>query len=104
MTNVINATDADYKDVTSTGIVLVDYYAPWCGPCKMISPILDAISTEKVDVKIVKINVDENPVSTKEYGVRNIPALFVLKDGEIKASKFGAATKTDLIKLIDSVQ
>lgn len=104
MTNVINATDADYKEITSTGIVLVDYYAPWCGPCKMISPILDAISLEKTGVKIVKINVDENPVSTKEYGVRNIPALFVLKDGQVKATKFGAATKNDLIKLIDSVQ
>jgi len=104
MSNVIETNDANYKDVISSGTVLLDYYAPWCGPCKMIAPFLEMIAKDRPNVKIVKINVDENPEATKEYGVRGIPALFVLKDGEVKANKVGGSTKADIIKLIDSAQ
>lgn len=74
------------------------------GPCKMIAPFLTAIAADKPDVKIIKINVDENPEATKQFSVRGIPALFVLKDGEVKATKVGGTTKGDIVKLIDSVQ
>lgn len=103
MTEIINVTNDVLPDI-SVGKFLIDFYAGFCGPCKMISPYLDAISQERDDVTILKIDAEKNIKLVKEYGVRNIPALFVLKDGQVKATKFGAATKNDLIKLIDSVQ
>lgn len=101
--NIIEANDGNYKDLISSGTVLLDYFAHWCGPCKMIAPFLTAIAADNPDVKIIKINVDENPEATKQFGVRGIPALFVLKDGVVKATKVGGASKSDIIKLIDGV-
>lgn len=101
MTNVIEANDTNFVDETSTGLVLVDFWAAWCGPCKMVSPMLDAISTERSDIKIVKVNVDQSPESTKKFAVRGIPALFVLKDGAIVSSKVGGSTKAAIVAMID---
>ncbi|AXC48906.1 thioredoxin [Paracoccus suum] len=82
--------------------VVVDFWAPWCGPCRQIGPDLEALSDEYGDrVKIVKINVDENPEAPAELGVRGIPALFVFKDGQVVGSKTGAAPKAALKSWID---
>ena len=82
--------------------VVVDFWAEWCGPCKQIGPSLEELSIEYGEkVKIVKVNVDDNPVSPGKLGVRGIPALFLFKNGEMVATKTGAAPKSELQKWID---
>ena len=83
--------------------VVVDFWAEWCGPCKMIGPALEELSAEYAGrVKIVKVNVDENPSSPAQMGVRGIPALFLFKDGQVVSNKIGAAPKAALKNWIDS--
>ena len=83
--------------------VVVDFWAEWCGPCKMIGPALEELSTEYAGrVKIVKVNVDENPSSPAQMGVRGIPALFLFKNGQVVSNKIGAAPKAALKSCIDS--
>lgn len=83
--------------------VLVDFWAEWCGPCKMIGPALEELSDEMAGkIKIVKVNVDENPNSPAQMGVRGIPALFVFKGGEVVANKAGAAPKAALQAWIEA--
>ena len=79
--------------------VLVDYWAEWCGPCKMVAPVLDAIAEEHGDkLDIVKLNVDENPVVTQKYGILNIPTLGVFKNGEVVMELVGARSKSALLR------
>ena len=79
--------------------VLVDYWAEWCGPCKMVAPVLDAIAEEHGDkLDIVKLNVDENPQVTQKYGILNIPTLGVFKDGEVVKELVGARSKSALLR------
>ena len=79
--------------------VLVDYWAEWCGPCKMVAPVLEAISVEHGDkLDIVKLNVDENPVVTQKYGILNIPTLGVFKNGEVVMELVGARSKSALLR------
>jgi thioredoxin 1 len=79
--------------------VLVDYWAEWCGPCKMVAPVLDAIAEEHGDkLDIVKLNVDENPVITQKYGILNIPTLGVFKNGEVVKELVGARSKSALLR------
>jgi thioredoxin 1 len=79
--------------------VLVDYWAEWCGPCKMVAPVLEAISEEHGDkLDIVKLNVDENPVVTQKYGILNIPTLGVFKNGEVVMELVGARSKSALLR------
>jgi thioredoxin 1 len=83
--------------------VVVDFWAEWCGPCKQIGPALEELSAEyDGKVKIVKVNVDENPNSPAQFGVRGIPALFLIKDGEVVSNKTGAAPKAMLKDWIDA--
>ena len=83
--------------------VLVDYWAEWCGPCKMIAPVLDEISQEYTGkITVAKLNIDENPATPSHYGVRGIPTLMLFKDGDIEATKVGALTKSQLSQFIDS--
>ena len=96
MGQVIDASDSDFDVVTkSGGWVLVDFWAPWCGPCKMIAPVLSQIATER-DITIAKVNTDVNPLSPGRFGVRGIPALILFKDGEVVDRMTGAMPKTGM--------
>ena len=98
-------TDSTFKAdvIDSTTPVVVDFWAEWCGPCRMIAPALDEISKElEGKVKIVKLNVDENPGVAGQLGIRSIPTLMVFKNGQVAAQKVGAASKSDLSKWIQS--
>ncbi|MEE8119023.1 MAG: thioredoxin TrxA [Gammaproteobacteria bacterium] len=96
--------DSFDTDVLQNGQpVLVDYWAEWCGPCKMIAPILDEIATDYVDkMKIVKLNIDENPQTPPKYGVRGIPTLMLFKNGNVEATKVGALSKSQLAAFLDT--
>jgi thioredoxin 1 len=85
------------------GTVLVDYWADWCGPCKMIAPILDEIAEEYAGrLKVAKLNIDENPNTPPKFGIRGIPTLMLFKGGEVEATKVGAVSKSQLTAFIDS--
>ena len=92
----VTVTDDDFDDVVSGSDmpVVVDFWAEWCGPCKQMAPHLEAVSEElKGKVKIVKINVDENPMAPSKYGVRGMPTLLVFKEGKVAATHLGAMSK-----------
>lgn len=102
---IVNTTDAQFEEdvLNADGLVLVDYWAPWCGPCKMIAPILDELAGEyEGQVKIVKVNVDENPATAQKFGVRGIPTLSLFKSGQVAATKVGALAKSQLTAFLDS--
>jgi thioredoxin 1 len=84
--------------------VVVDFWAEWCGPCKMLGPVLDEIASEKGDsVKVVKVNVDDEQDLAVQYGIRNIPALFFFKDGELKHKGIGVQPKSEIVKRLESI-
>ena len=94
-----NVTDENFESevLKSSKLTLVDFWAEWCGPCKMIGPALEEISDEmKNDVRITKLNIDENPSTPQKYGVRGIPTLLLFRNGEVVAEKVGALPKNQL--------
>jgi thioredoxin 1 len=102
---IVHVTDDNFESevLQSAEPVLVDYWAEWCGPCKMIAPVLDEIAGEYDGrVKIAKLNIDDNPNTPPRYGIRGIPTLMLFKDGEVEATKVGAVSKSQLTAFIDS--
>ena len=103
--NVLHVTDAsfDQEVMKSATPVLVDFWAPWCGPCKAIAPILDQLAGEYAGrLKVVKVNVDDNPQVPSRFGVRGIPNLLIVKGGEVKEQIIGAVPKAQLVKAVDT--
>ncbi len=103
--HIHHITDATFKsEVLEAGQpVLVDYWAEWCGPCKMIAPILDEVAAEYAGkLKVAKLNIDDNQKTPGEYGIRGIPTLMLFKGGNVEATKVGAVSKSQLTAFIDS--
>ena len=103
--NIKNVSDAAFEAdfLKSSKPVLVDYWAAWCGPCKMIAPILEEVAKEYGDkVMIAKLNVDENPETAAKFGIRGIPTLMLFKDGQVAQTKVGAMSKSQLTAFLDS--
>jgi thioredoxin 1 len=103
--NIVIATDDSFATeiLQSTTPVLVDFWAAWCGPCKMLAPTIEAIAKEfSSKIKVVKINVDENNKSAIDYNIRGIPTIMLFKDGKIAASKTGVLTKAQLVDFINA--
>jgi len=102
--NIVNVSDESFDTdvLKASDSVLVDFWAPWCGPCKQIAPILDEIAESMQDkVTIAKLNIDDNPNTPGKYGVRGIPTLMLFRDGNVQGTKVGAVNKAKLTEFIE---
>ena len=100
--SVININNQNYNLIEeSSKIVLLDFYADWCGPCKMLSPVIHEIADEREDILVAKINVDENPELSQKFGVFSIPSLFVLKNGEVVNQSVGFRPKAAILSMLN---
>ena len=103
--HIINTSDATFESdvLKSDKPVLLDFWAEWCGPCKMIAPILDELSGDYADrLQIAKLNIDENPQTPPKFGIRGIPTLILFKNGTVEAQKVGAVSRSQLAAFLDS--
>ncbi|WP_413363010.1 thioredoxin [Lysinibacillus sp. 3P01SB] len=99
---IVQGTDSNFQQEIANGVVLVDFWAAWCGPCKMIAPVLEELDTEiGNEVKIVKVDVDNNQGTAGEYGIMSIPSLLLFVDGELKAKTAGFMPKEALVDFIN---
>lgn len=101
--SVVNITNANFKEevLDSDKKVLVDFWAPWCGPCRMVSPIVDEIAEENTAIKVAKINIDEQPQLAAQYGVMSIPTLIVFENGDVADKAVGARNKSFILQMLE---
>lgn len=97
---VVNLTEANFEQEIKEGKVLVDFWAAWCGPCQMLSPIVEEVAEEEEDLKVGKVNVDEQPALAMRFGIASIPTLLLFKDGELVNKSVGYMDKMDLLDFI----
>jgi len=103
--NIVHTNDSDFEAdvINSDKPALVDFWAEWCGPCKMIAPILSEAAEEYSDkMSVVKLNVDQNPNIAQKFGIRSIPTLILFKDGAVQAQKLGSMSKKDLTEFLET--
>ncbi len=103
--NIVHVSDESFEQevLKADTPVLIDYWAEWCGPCKMIAPILEELANEyRHKIKIAKLNIDDNPETPPKYNIRGIPTLMLFKNGKVEATKVGAVSKSQLASFIDS--
>ena len=93
--------EKSFKEDVSNGLVLVDFFADWCGPCKMLGPVLEDLANDRAEIKIVKINVDDNPNVARTYGIMSIPSLLLFKNGKLVDQKMGYMAKELLTEWIE---
>ncbi|MEE8516362.1 MAG: thioredoxin TrxA [Alphaproteobacteria bacterium] len=104
--SITQVSDTSFEDdvLKADGLVLVDFWAEWCGPCKQIGPFLEDLSTDMDDkITIAKVNIDDNPATPTKYGVRGIPTLMLFKDGQVASTKVGALSKSKLYEWVESL-
>jgi len=102
---IVHLSDAEFEEkvLKSAEPVLVDYWAEWCGPCKMVAPILDEIASDyEGKLTVAKLNIDDNPTTPQRFGVRGIPTLMLFKNGEVEGTKVGAMSKSQLAAFLDT--
>ena len=100
MINIVNSNE--FNNEIKEGITFVDFFANWCGPCKMLSPIVDEVSNEINDVKFIKVDVDKSPDIAQTYGIMSIPTLIIFKEGKPVAKQMGLVSKSSLIDFINN--
>lgn len=96
-----HANESNFQDMTSQGLVLVDFFATWCGPCKMLGPILEDMASDRDSIDIVKVDIDESMNLARQYGIMSVPTLVLFKDGQVVAQTSGFQPKESLQKFID---
>lgn len=102
MSNALALTQDNFEATVSGGVTLIDFWAEWCGPCKMIAPILDMVADEyEGKLTVAKINIDDNSATPQNFGVRGIPTLLLFKDGNVAGTKVGALSKSQLSEFIN---
>ncbi|MCL1788292.1 MAG: thioredoxin [Defluviitaleaceae bacterium] len=100
-TLTINKDNFEKEVLHSDKPVLIDFWAPWCGPCRMVGPIIDEIANEATDVKVCKVNVDDNPELAASFGAMSIPLMVVVKDGKVVGQTLGAQPKASILKMLE---
>lgn len=99
--SVLHGNNENFNDLIASGKVLVDFYATWCGPCKMLGPVLEEISTDRAEVKIVKIDVDENPDLARKFGIMSVPTMYLFNEGKEVSHKNGYMPKEEILDWIN---
>lgn len=100
----LNKDNFQEKVLNNEGVVLVDFYADWCGPCKMMAPVVEAVSNEMSDITVGKVNTDESPSLAEEYSIFSIPTLMIFKDGVVVDKQIGACIKDELVAKINAAK